>query len=90
MNKAKLVEHLASKTGLTKADSSRILNITLEKIKESIRNNDDVTLVGFGTFTRLERKTRMGRNPRTGQMMKIPGYTTPKFRAGKDFHEQVN
>lgn len=89
MNKAQLIESLSKKTGLTKADTERVLNATLEHIKDSVRKKDDVTLVGFGTFTQLNRKPRMGRNPRTGESISIPGSVVPKFRAGKAFLESL-
>jgi len=90
MNKAQLIEHLASETGLTKADTERVLNSTLRHIKDSVKGSDDVTLVGFGTFTQLNRKPRMARNPRTGEPMQVPGSTVPKFRAGKAFLEDLS
>ena len=90
MNKAQLVETLASETSLTKADCEKVLDSTLESIKKAIKKGDDVTLVGFGTFTRSKRKARTGRNPQTGESIKIPAATVPKFRAGKAFKEYLN
>ena len=71
MNKAQLVEQLASEMEITKADCERILDSTLEAVKKSVKKGEDVTLVGFGTFTRSKRKARMGRNPQTGEAIKV-------------------
>lgn len=85
MNKAQLVEQVAKATTLTKTDVETVLNSSLELIKKSVKKGDDVTLVGFGTFTKSKRKARAGRNPQTGKEIKIPAMTVPKFRAGKEF-----
>ena len=90
MNKAQLVEHLASEVHLAKADCERILETTVETIKKNVRKGEDVTLVGFGTFTRSKRKARTARNPQTGEPIKVPARTVPKFRCGKDFKEYLN
>ena len=90
MNKAQLVEQLASELSLTKADCERVLDSTIDTIKKSVKKGDDVTLVGFGTFTRAKRKARMGRNPQTGEAIKVPASTVPKFRPGKAFKEFLN
>ena len=89
MNKSLLVDKLAESTRLTKTDVELIVNKAIEIIKEAVKNDDDVTLVGFGTFTKTKRKSRMGRNPRTGAEMKIPGSVVPKFRAGKEFRKAL-
>ncbi len=90
MNKAQLVEHLASEVNLTKADCERVIDSTIETIKKRVKKGEDVTLVGFGTFTRSKRKARMGRNPQTGEAIKVAACTVPKFRAGKAFKEFLN
>ena len=90
MNKAQLVEQLANETKVTKADCERILDHTIDYIKKAVKKGDDVTLVGFGTFTRSKRKARTGRNPQTGEAIKVPACTVPKFRPGKAFKEFVN
>ncbi len=90
MNKAQLVEHLATEVSITKADCERVIDATIETIKKSVKKGDDVTLVGFGTFTRSKRKARTGRNPQTGEAIKVPACTVPKFRAGKAFKEFLN
>lgn len=90
MNKAQLVEQLASDMGLTKADCERVVDHTIETVKKAVKKGDDVTLVGFGTFTRSKRKARTGRNPQTGEAIKIPACVVPKFRPGKAFKDYLN
>ena len=90
MNKAQLVEHLLEEVSLTKTDCEKILDCTLETIRRSVKKGDDVTLVGFGTFTRSKRKARNGRNPQTGEAITVPACTVPKFRSGKVFKEFLN
>jgi DNA-binding protein HU-beta len=89
MNKAQLVETVAKSTQLTKTHVEDTLNAALETIKRSVKKGEDVTLVGFGTFTRSKRKARTGRNPQTGKEIKIPAATVPRFRAGKEFKDAV-
>lgn len=90
MNKAELVQHLAEQIDITKADCERVVDVAIETIKKAVKKGDDVTLVGFGTFTRSKRKARMGRNPQTGDSLKVPACTVPKFRPGKAFKEFLN
>lgn len=89
MNKAQLIEQIAKNAKLTKVDCERTLNEALEAIKKSVKKGDDVTLIGFGTFTRTKRKARLGRNPQTGKEIKIPAMTVPKFRPGREFKDYV-
>ena len=89
MNKAELIEAVAKSTRLTKVDAELILNSALDSIKKAVKKGDDVTLIGFGTFTRSKRKARSGRNPQTGKEIKIPAMVVPKFRAGREFKEAV-
>ena len=91
MNKSELVEKLAAHKNhseLKKCDIESVLNETLSIIKNSVKKQD-VTLVGFGTFTKSKRKARMGRNPQTGKEIKIPARTVPRFKPGKDFKATV-
>lgn len=90
MNKAQLVEQLSTEMELTKADCERVVDSAIETIKKAVKKGDDVTLVGFGTFTRSKRKARLGRNPQTGETIKIPASTVPKFRPGKAFKDFLN
>lgn len=89
MNKAQLIEKVAQETQMTKAETERLLDSTLDIIKKSIKKGDDVKLVGFGTFTKAKRKARTGRNPQTGQSIKIPAGWYPKFRPGSEFKTLV-
>jgi DNA-binding protein HU-beta len=89
MNKAQLIEAVAKNTKMTKVDAEMVLNTALDTIKKSIKKGEDVTLIGFGTFTRTKRKARMGRNPQTGKEIKIPAMTVPKFRPGREFKDAI-
>ncbi len=89
MNKGQLVEAIAGQTQLTKTSVEDTLNAALEFIKKSVKKGEDVTLVGFGTFTKSKRKARTGRNPQTGKEIKIPAMTVPRFRPGKEFKDSV-
>lgn len=85
MNKAQLVERIATETKSTKAQTERMLDATFETIRRSVKKGDEVKLVGFGTFTKTKRKARTGRNPQTGDAIKIPAAWVPKFRSGSEF-----
>ena len=87
MNKAQLIEAVAKNAKVTKVDAELVLNTALDTIKKSVKKGDDVTLIGFGTFTKSKRKARLGRNPQTGKEIKIPAMTVPKFRAGREFKD---
>jgi DNA-binding protein HU-beta len=89
MNKAQLIEAIAKNSTLTKVDMEAVLNATLDTIKKTVKKGEDVTLIGFGTFTRSKRKARSGRNPQTGKEIKIPAMTVPRFRAGREFKDAL-
>jgi len=89
MNKAELIEAVAKATALTKTDVDATLNALIDTIRKSVKKGDDVTLIGFGTFTKSKRKARMGRNPQTGKEIKIPAMNVPKFRPGREFKDAV-
>lgn len=89
MNKAELIENVATSTKMSKTDTAEVLNAAFAAIKKSVKKGEDVTLVGFGTFTRSKRKARLGRNPQTGKEIKIPAMTVPRFRPGREFKEYV-
>ena len=89
MTKSELVEKIAQEAGLTKADSERALNAFTNTVKKSLKKGNAVTLVGFGTFDISKRKARMGRNPQTGEAIKIAAAKLPKFRAGKGLKDAV-
>ena len=89
MNKAQLIERIAKTTEMSKAQTERFLDTTLDTIKKSVKKGDEVKLVGFGTFAKHKRKARVGRNPQTGKAIKIPAAWHPKFRPGADFKNLV-
>jgi len=90
MNKAELIEAVAKATSLTKTDVDATLNALIDTIRKSVKKGDDVTLIGFGTFTKSKRKARMGRNPQTGAPLKIPAKKVTKFVAGAELKKAVN
>ena len=90
VNKNELVAAVADKCGLSKADVSRAVEATLEAITEALKKKDDVRLVGFGTYTVSERGASEGRNPRTGEPIKIPARKQAKFRPGKQLNQALN
>ena len=89
MTKEELIEKVASGAGLSKADASRVLNTILDSIKSALKKGQKVTLVGFGNFSVSKRKARKGRNPRTGEAIKIPAAKVPKFTSGKSLKDAV-
>lgn len=90
MSKQQLVEMIAEKAGLTKADASRALDATLESIGEALRTDKKVSLVGFGTFATTYKEARTGRNPRTGESVEIPARNAVSFKVGSKLKEAVN
>ena len=87
MNKAELVDAIAGTTQLTKTAVEDVLNTAFDLVKKQVKKGEDITLVGFGTFTRSKRKARMGRNPQTGQEIRIPAMNMPRFKPGKEFRD---
>ena len=90
MNKTELISAVAEKSEVSKKDTEAVLNTAMDIIKETVASGDDVQLIGFGTFTVAERAEREGRNPQTGEVMKIAASKSPKFKAGKAFKDAVN
>ena len=90
MNKAELIEKIASQADMTTASAERVLNSSIEQIIKSVTKGEDVQLIGFGTFKSVKRAARIGRNPQTGAELKIPAAKTVKFSAGKAFKDAVN
>ena len=90
MNKADLIERVSKDTNFTKTQVENVLNCITDCIKKAIKKDEDVKLVGFGTFTKSKRKARTGRNPQTGAEIKIPASNIPKFKPGKEFKELIN
>lgn len=90
MSKQQLVEMIAEKAGLTKADASRALDATMESVTEALKKGEKVSLVGFGTFATSKREAREGRNPRTGETVTIAARTAVTFKAGSKLKDAVN
>ena len=90
MNKTELIEEIAKSADITKASATRALDAVIEAVTKSLRANDNVTLVGFGTFSVGERAARTGRNPRTKEAIQIAAAKVPKFKAGKALKDAVN
>ncbi len=93
MNKSELVDALADAAGMTKADAGRAVDALFGTddgiISKALKRGDRVQITGFGTFETKERKARTGRNPRTGETIKISATNTPGFRAGKGLKDAV-
>jgi DNA-binding protein HU-beta len=89
MTKAELIDKVASGAGLSKVDASKALDTTLNSVKGALKKGQKVTLVGFGTFSVVKRKSRKGRNPRTGDVITIPAAKIPKFTSGKALKDAV-
>ena len=90
MKKVELVETVAERAGITKADAGRALDATLEAITEALVKGDKVPLVGFGTFSVSKRAAREGRNPRTGETVQIAARNAVSFKAGSALKDAVN
>jgi DNA-binding protein HU-beta len=90
MNKAELVDSIAEETGLTKKDSEAALKAFINSVSKELKKGGSVQLVGFGTFEVGKRAARTGRNPKTGEALKIKASKTPKFKAGKALKDLVN
>ena len=89
MNKAELVDVIASKTNVTKKEADTILSAIAETIVEAVASGDKVSLVGFGSFEPRNRQAKEGRNPKTGEKMQIKATRVPVFAAGKLFKDKV-
>jgi len=89
MNKTEMIEEIASRTNLTKADAARAVNAVLDTIVETVAKGDDVTLPGFGSFKSVQRAAREGKNPKTGEKLQIAATIAPKFSAGATFKTAV-
>ena len=90
MNKTELIEHIANSADISKAAAARALDSLIVAVKTTLKNNNTVSLVGFGTFSVGKRAARTGRNPRTGAAIKIKAAKVPKFKAGKALKDAVN
>jgi DNA-binding protein HU-beta len=90
VNKTELIEHIATSADISKAAATRALESIIGAIKTTLKKDDSVSLVGFGTFAVGKRPARVGRNPRTGAAIKIKAAKVPKFRAGKALKDHLN
>jgi DNA-binding protein HU-beta len=90
MNKSDLIDAIADKAGMSKADAGRALDATIKAVAGALKKGKSVSLVGFGTFTVRKRAARTGRNPRTGESIKIKASKIPAFKAGKALKDAVN
>jgi DNA-binding protein HU-beta len=89
MNKAELVDAVAQKSELTKAAAAKAVDAVLATITETVAKGDSVSVIGFGTFESRKRAARNGKNPKTGEAIKIAATTVPAFKAGKAFKDKV-
>ena len=90
MNKAELINSVADKAELSKADAARAVDAFVEVITKALKKNEKVSLVGFGTFSVAAREASEGRNPRTGEKIQIAASKQAKFKAGKTLKEALN
>ena len=90
MNKTELIETLARRTGLEKAMAERAVNAIFDDIIAALKNDDKVSISGFGTFTVANRKARQGRNPKTGEVIEIAASRSAKFKPGKLLRDSLN
>ena len=90
MNKTELIEHIAKHADISKAAATRALEATLTAVKTTLKKGGEVSLVGFGTFAVTKRAGRTGRNPRTGEPIKIKSAKIAKFRPGKALKDALN
>ncbi|MGE4433168.1 MAG: HU family DNA-binding protein [Bacteroidales bacterium] len=90
MNKAELVQSMAEKSGLSKTDAKKALEAFILSVEASLQSGDKLSLVGFGTFSIIEKAARTGINPSTKKTIRIPAKRVVKFKAGKELAEKVN
>ena len=90
MNKTELVAAIAEKAGLSKKDAEGAVKAFTDTVAEQLKAGEKIQLVGFGTFEVAERAARTGKNPQTGEAIKIPASKAPKFKAGKALKDGVN
>ncbi len=90
MNKNELIANVADSAGMTKADATKAVDAALDAIVGTLKSGGEVRILGFGNFSVSHRKAGEGRNPRTGETIKIPASKSPKFKAGKAFKDALN
>ena len=89
MNKTELIAAMAEKAGVSKKDAEKVLGAFVDVVGESLKKGDKIQLVGFGTFETRERAAREGKNPQTGEKIKIAASTVPAFKAGKALKDLI-
>lgn len=92
MNRKELIEQMLKDKGLskmTKKDANAFIDLFLDTIKKTVKRGEDVTLVGFGTFTKTRKASRLGVNPSTGQRIRIKARVVPKFKPGKPWKDSL-
>ena len=89
MNKTDLIKEIATSAGISQTDAGKTLNALMKSIEDGLTKDGKVTLVGFGTFSTVERNERQGRNPQTGKAITIPAKKVVKFKPGKALAEAV-
>lgn len=90
MNKSELIDAIAASADIPKAQATRALDAVIDSVTNALKQNDQVVLVGFGTFSVKERSARSGRNPQTGQPIEIPAAKIPTFKPGKALKDACN
>lgn len=90
MNKSELIDAIAASADIPKAQAGRALDAVIEAVTEALKKDDQVALVGFGTFSVKERAARSGRNPQTGKPIDIPAAKIPTFKPGKALKDACN
>lgn len=90
MNKSELIDAIADSADISKAAAGRAVDAVVESVTNALKSGDQVTLIGFGTFSVKERAARTGRNPQTGAEIQIAAAKIPSFKAGKALKDAVN
>ncbi|MFW6019762.1 MAG: HU family DNA-binding protein [Bacteroidales bacterium] len=90
MNKAELIEAIASEANMTKADAKKALDAFIKTTSKALKKGDRISLVGFGSFSVTKRSARKGRNPQTGKEIQIPAKKVVKFKPGSELSDMVN
>ncbi len=90
MNKGEFISGVADAAEMTKADAERAVEAVFKVVKKALKSGDSISLVGFGTFSVRKRAARTGRNPRTGEAIKIKASKVPAFKAGKGLKDAIN
>ncbi|MCL5405763.1 MAG: HU family DNA-binding protein [Deltaproteobacteria bacterium] len=89
MTKVELLTKIANDTGITKSHAEKAMDAFISAVSTGLESGDKITLVGFGTFSVVERAEREGRNPRSGEKIKVPASKVVKFKAGKTLSEKI-